>query len=73
MAKKKNSTPDVLKFNADGDEYQFKSPSVNIPGKGVLTAKQCMEDEEALAILVSKRSGVIRRVEPSDSKSKGGK
>lgn len=49
-------------FEADGVEYRFVIAKFNIPGIGVLTAQEALENPEALAILVQVKSSVIEKV-----------
>lgn len=49
-------------FEADGVEYRFVIAKFNIPGIGVLTAQEALENEEALARLVEVKSSVIEKV-----------
>ncbi len=68
MAKKKKFKPIQFKVEVDGKNKVFEiiKPTAIVPGYGKFTAAQLVGDNtranEALAVIVSKNSGVIREV-----------
>jgi len=80
MAKKKSEDKKTFQAELDGMVYEFEfvAHKFIVPGKGTVTSDQALEDEEIIARLVSKESGVIKKVKEvgpakdSDTGKKGG-
>lgn len=63
---KKPALPEETFADEKGNEYKFIVHKFNVPGHGVLTAQEALENAEVLAFLISEKSGVIQLI------SKGG-
>ncbi len=71
----KNKTPLTFKAKV-GDfenEYEFVIHKFQIPGIGELTSEQALENEQALAALIERKSAVIKEIGSVSTKKKEGK